>query len=122
MNVLSALKESNFEDTANCIPQPYQSYPELDSSIVVPYDLPLVLVPPEVIEMDSMSTDSGEDVQIKKEEWPEFFVRVFANDVSYFSNNLKTKIHIAALSGISGLQLPTWLCHPNGAVGHYRYL
>lgn len=84
MNTLTALKESDFEETANCIPQPYKSYPELDSSVVVPYDLPLVLVPPEVIELDSMSTDPGEDVQIKKEEWPEFFIRVFANDVSHY--------------------------------------
>lgn len=101
MNALGALKESNFEETANCIPQPYQSYPELDSSIVVPYDLPLVLVPPEVIEMDSMSTDSGEDVQIKKEEWPEFFVRVFANDVSFFETIYKSIQFIATPSDIS---------------------
>jgi len=44
--------------------------------------LPAVLVPPEVIELDAMSADSGEESSVKKEEWPEFFIRLFADDVS----------------------------------------
>jgi nuclear cap-binding protein subunit 1 len=77
------LKDSGFEGTENCVPQPYKNYPALDFSSVMPYDLPLVLVPPEVIEMETLSIDSGEESQIKKEDWPEFFVRVFPNDVCW---------------------------------------
>jgi nuclear cap-binding protein subunit 1 len=80
---LASLKDTEFEGTENCVPQPYKNYPTLDSSSVVPYDLPLVLVPPEVIEMETLSTDSGEETQVKKEDWPEFFIRVFPNDVSW---------------------------------------
>ena len=30
-----------------------------------------------------MSADSGEESQVKKEEWPEFFIRLFPSDVSF---------------------------------------
>ena len=45
------------------------------------FELPSVLVPPEVIELDSLSTDSGEDALVKKEEWAEYYLRLFDNDV-----------------------------------------
>lgn len=98
-----SLKDSGFDKTENCVPQPYKNYPSLDSSLVVPYDLPLVLVPPEVIEMESMSADSSEETQIKKEDWPEFFVRVFPNDVSSFSLDSSNDF----LSDVCGRCLPT---------------
>ncbi|KAF9526316.1 MIF4G like-domain-containing protein [Crepidotus variabilis] len=79
LNALTTLRDTSFEDSAICVPQPYNVYPTLDSSATRPYDLPLVLVPPEAVEMDS---DSDEDVQVKKEEWPEYFIRLFPNDVS----------------------------------------
>lgn len=63
------------------MPQPYKNSAEIDPTILTPYVLPAVLVPPEVIEFDSMSTDSGEESQVKKEEWPEFFIRLFPDDV-----------------------------------------
>lgn len=47
-----------------------------------PFDLPLVLVPPEIIELDGLAADSEEEAQVKKEEWPEYFLRLFDNDVS----------------------------------------
>lgn len=68
-------------ETAISFPRPYSDYPDLDPS-AVPFDLPSVLVPPEVIELDGLSTDSGEDAQVKKEEWPEYFIRLFDNDAS----------------------------------------
>ncbi|KDR74497.1 hypothetical protein GALMADRAFT_250474 [Galerina marginata CBS 339.88] len=82
LSSLIALNESNFKDTGSCIPQPYQNHPEIDPSVLSPYILPVVLVPPEVIELDSMSADSGEESQVKKEEWPEFFIQLFPDDVS----------------------------------------
>jgi len=83
LKTLLALKDSDFEETANCIPQPQKNFAGLDSSTVTPYDLPLVLVPPEVIEMDSLSAESGDETQVKKEDWPEFFVRLFPDDVCH---------------------------------------
>ena len=83
LNALLALKASDFEETANCITQPYKNYADLDAFTVTPYDLPLVLVPPEVIEMDSLSVESGDETQIKKEDWPEFFVRLFPDEVCH---------------------------------------
>lgn len=70
------MKETSFEETSNCVPQPYNDYEDLDLS---PYELPLVLVPPEAIELGE---GEEEDVQVRKEEWPEYFIRVFPNDVS----------------------------------------
>jgi nuclear cap-binding protein subunit 1 len=49
------------------------------------------LVPPEVIELDGMATDSSEDAQVKKEEWPEYYIALFDNDVGVFSDY--PKIH-----------------------------
>lgn len=51
---------------------------------VAPFEIPSVLVPPEVIELDGLSTDSGEDALVKKEEWPEFYLRLFDNDVRLY--------------------------------------
>jgi nuclear cap-binding protein subunit 1 len=50
----------------------------------VTFNLPSILVPPEVVELDSLSTESGEDALIKKEEWPEFYARLFDHDVRNF--------------------------------------
>lgn len=77
------LNQRDFDDVATCIPQPYKRYDNIDPSILARYDLPVVLVPPEVIELDSLSADSGEESQAKKQEWPEFFIRLFSNDVSF---------------------------------------
>jgi nuclear cap-binding protein subunit 1 len=51
----------------------------------VTFNLPSILVPPEVVELDSLSTESGEDALIKKEEWPEFYARLFDHDVRKIS-------------------------------------
>ncbi|KAJ7727907.1 armadillo-type protein [Mycena metata] len=67
LQALRTLDESDFAET--CILTEF-----------TPFELPSVLVPPEVIELDGLSTDSGEDAQVKKEEWPEYFFRLFDND------------------------------------------
>jgi nuclear cap-binding protein subunit 1 len=56
----------------------------MDASTLVPFDLPSVLVPPEVIELEVLSPESSEDAPIKKEEWPEYMLRLFDNDVRDF--------------------------------------
>ena len=69
---------SNFAQTSEAFLQPYKDLSEFPGP---PYDYPSVLVPPEVIELDGLSTDTGEDAQVKKEEWPQYHVRLFDNDV-----------------------------------------
>ncbi|PCH41554.1 hypothetical protein WOLCODRAFT_137465 [Wolfiporia cocos MD-104 SS10] len=76
---LRALNDGDFVQTADSFPQPYFDYPEYAET---PFDLPSVLVPPEVIELDGLTTDTGEDAQVKKEEWPQYYTRIFDNDVT----------------------------------------
>ncbi|TFY82925.1 hypothetical protein EWM64_g1090 [Hericium alpestre] len=78
VSVLKTLDAADFSDTASIYPQPYLDNPAL----ATPFDLPSVLVPPEVIELDGLATDSGEDALVKKEEWPEYHLRLFDNDVT----------------------------------------
>jgi nuclear cap-binding protein subunit 1 len=53
----------------------------MSTSTVAPFDLSLVLMPPEVIEFEVLSLESSEDAPIKKEEWPEYMLRLSDNDV-----------------------------------------
>ncbi|CCM03975.1 uncharacterized protein FIBRA_06131 [Fibroporia radiculosa] len=76
---LRIFKTDDFSQTADSFPQPYLELPEYTGSL---FDLPSVLVPPEVIELDGLTTDSGEDAQIKKEEWPQYYVQLFDNDIT----------------------------------------
>ncbi len=72
------MNASDFAQTAESFPQPYLDLPAYTATA---FDLPSVLVPPEIIELDSFSTDSGEDAPAKKEEWPDYYVRLFDSDV-----------------------------------------
>lgn len=83
ITTLRKLDENDFEDTSNCFPRPYEIYSPIDASVLKPYDLPPVLVPPEAIEMDSPDTSEGE-TPVKKDEWPEFFLRLFPSEVRLF--------------------------------------
>ncbi|TFK74356.1 hypothetical protein BDN72DRAFT_886358 [Pluteus cervinus] len=78
---LQLLDASDFAQSADSFPQPYATYPELTPG-AEPFSFPMVLVPPEVIELEGFSTDAGEDAQVKREEWPEYLLRLFDNDVS----------------------------------------
>ncbi|KAJ7762752.1 MIF4G like-domain-containing protein [Mycena maculata] len=82
LQTLRILDESDFAETASSFSQPYTGYEDPDPATFTPYNLPSVLVPPEVIELDGLSTDSGEDAQVKKEEWPEYFLPLFDNDIT----------------------------------------
>lgn len=82
LNILRKLDESDFEDTTNCLPRPYEIYSPIDPSVLKPYDLPPVLVPPEAMELDTMSPDTSDgETPVKKDEWPEFFLRLFPSEV-----------------------------------------
>ncbi|KAI0733404.1 MIF4G like-domain-containing protein [Fomitopsis betulina] len=76
---LNALKASDFAQTVDSFAQPYADF---SPSPAPPFEIPSVLVPPEVIELDGLTTETGEDAQVKKEEWPAYFVRLFDNDVT----------------------------------------
>ncbi|KAA1465941.1 hypothetical protein DENSPDRAFT_830650 [Dentipellis sp. KUC8613] len=75
---LKTLETADFAETESIYPQPYRDSPAL----LTPFDLPSVLVPPEVIELDGLSTEAGEDALVKKEEWPDYHLRLFDNDVT----------------------------------------
>lgn len=75
---LHILNSSDFAQIPDCFLQPYNHLPVYTEGT---FELPSVLVPPEVIELDSLSTDSGEDALVKKEEWAEYYLRLFDNDV-----------------------------------------
>ena len=72
------LNASDFSQVEDSFPQPYKNGPIPSSPI---FSLPSILVPPEVVELDSLSTDSGEDSLVKKEEWSDFYIRLFDNEV-----------------------------------------
>ncbi|KAI0676720.1 cap binding protein 80-PB [Trametes maxima] len=76
---LQTLNSSDFAQTADSYPQPYTEFPPWTQEA---FNLPGVLVPPEVIELDGLTTESGEDAQPKKEEWPQCYVRLFENDTT----------------------------------------
>ncbi|KAJ8592671.1 hypothetical protein M405DRAFT_28898 [Rhizopogon salebrosus TDB-379] len=75
--VLKALDFSEFAEVSESFPQPYLDFPDLDPTESAPFELPAILVPPEVIELDGLATDAGEDAQVKKEEWPHYFLHLF---------------------------------------------
>jgi nuclear cap-binding protein subunit 1 len=79
--VLKTLNSADFANASDNFPQPYLERPPLTTA---PFDLPSVLVPPEVIELDGLATDSSEDAQVKKEEWPEYYISLFDNEVLPF--------------------------------------
>ncbi|KAG1739921.1 MIF4G like-domain-containing protein [Suillus paluster] len=80
--VLKALDSSEFVEASESFPQPYLDFPDLDPTESAPFELPAILVPPEVIELDGLATDAGEDAQVKKEDWPQYFVHLFDNDTT----------------------------------------
>lgn len=78
--MLKTLESSDFLDQTS-IPQPYLEGEDLDPVACPPFELPSILVPPEVIELDGLAADAGEESQAKKEEWPEYWMRLFDNAV-----------------------------------------
>ncbi|KAI0318093.1 MIF4G like-domain-containing protein [Amylostereum chailletii] len=81
VEALKALDSEDFSEVAFIYPQPYANY---DGSQVEDqlYDLPSVLVPPDAIELEGLDSDSGEGAIVKKEEWPDYFLRLFDSEVT----------------------------------------
>ncbi|KAI0034391.1 MIF4G like-domain-containing protein [Vararia minispora EC-137] len=79
VSALKALDVNDFEQLGSVHPQPYTDAgaPDIDK-----YDLPSVLVPPDAMELDGLVPDASEDTPVKKEEWPEFYLSLFADDVT----------------------------------------
>jgi hypothetical protein len=120
LQTLRTLDESDFAETASSFSQPYADYADLDSTTFTPYNLPSVLVPPEVIELDGLSTDSGEDAQVKKEEWPEYLLRLFDNDVC--PRRALRRSHIDYPVDYPRSQNPRRLCRPHRPFRYPRYI
>lgn len=76
--VLSALEKSDFADSGSNV-QPYSSY----KSDFSPYfDLPSATVPPEAMELEALADGAEESAPtIKNDEWPEYRLRLFPDDV-----------------------------------------
>ncbi|KAJ3570164.1 hypothetical protein NP233_g4582 [Leucocoprinus birnbaumii] len=81
LTALDTLNEGDFSGTADCIPQPYLRG-TADETAISKYELPSVLVPPEIIEVEGITSEAGSEAQIKKEEWPEYYFRIFTSEVS----------------------------------------
>jgi nuclear cap-binding protein subunit 1 len=58
---LRTLDASDFAEIFTTFPQPYADYPGLDTSVSVPFHLPVVLVPPEIVELDGISSEASEE-------------------------------------------------------------
>ncbi|EGO01454.1 hypothetical protein SERLA73DRAFT_166017 [Serpula lacrymans var. lacrymans S7.3] len=80
--LLKSLEASNFAESSPAFPRPYLEYPDPENTTSGPFELPSILVPPEVIELDGLATDAGEDAQIKKEDWPEYYLHLFDNTIT----------------------------------------
>ncbi|KAH8074940.1 MIF4G like-domain-containing protein [Cristinia sonorae] len=77
LTALEVMYEDGFAQGSECFPRPYV---EVITEGSVVFALPSVLVPPEVIELDGLSSES--DILVKKADWAEFHIRIFDNDVT----------------------------------------
>ena len=76
---LTALDRSDFSDAGASTVQPYSSYKEGFSPY---FDLPSATVPPEAMELESLADGTeGNAPSVKTEEWPEYRIRLFPDDV-----------------------------------------
>lgn len=77
---LQTLSAADFTQAADAVPRPYADYPSWTED---QYELDDQLVPPENEELDTLPGESGEaaPVNIKKDEWPQCYIRLFDDDV-----------------------------------------
>ena len=99
--VLQKQHENNFVEEVDSYVRPYAAYEAYPTS----FELPSVLVPPEVIELDAFSNDLGEEP--KKEEWSEYSIRLFDNEVRLYH------ITITRCSHLQPRSLPTQIPEPD---------
>lgn len=80
--MLRGLAESSFSDCASSFLHPYEDDVKKEDEHSPYFDLPSVLVPPEVIELANLDDGEEDNVPVQKaEEWPEYRIRLFDNDV-----------------------------------------
>jgi len=90
MSLLSALRQllaSKFSEDVGIFPQPYADFPSLNPETSPPFDLPSVLVPPEVIEIENLVPsgnvyEDGRTVS-KRQEMPQYYLVLFDNEASH---------------------------------------
>lgn len=89
MSLLSALQQllaSGFSEDLGIFPEPYDDLPSFDPEVSPSFDLPSVLVPPEVIEIENLDLGSSifQDgkAENKREEMPQYYLSLFDNEVS----------------------------------------
>ncbi|KIY69445.1 cap binding protein 80-PB [Cylindrobasidium torrendii FP15055 ss-10] len=70
-----SLENAEFSSLEAPFPRPYSKYDDFSGDGFV---IPAVLVPPEAME----ESGSEEEAPVRKDEWPEYFVRLFDNDVT----------------------------------------
>jgi hypothetical protein len=106
---MKTLNSQDFANLSDIFPQPYLDGPE---SVLPPFDLPSVLVPPEVVDMDALGESSGEEAQVKREEWPEYHLTLFDNDVIpfYLRVSFLKLAHIVLSADSSGSDDARRLC------------
>ncbi|KIY47596.1 hypothetical protein FISHEDRAFT_45060 [Fistulina hepatica ATCC 64428] len=76
--LLAVLRAEDTDGDEYVFPRPYLRI-AADSSLpsdFVPFSLPVVLVPPEVVDLDEGAVDTSRD------DWPEYYLRLFGNDVT----------------------------------------
>lgn len=95
MNLLSSLRHllsKSFSEDIGIFSQPYAEFSGTVSEESSPFDLPPVLVPPEVIEIDSMDLGGTmyEDTKTnKREELPHYYLTLFDNEVNLYAHIIR---------------------------------
>ena len=78
--VLKELDANEFKDASRCYLEPYFDVEAKGSPQF--FDLPVVLVPPEAIDIENMGSGSEAGASpAKNEEWPEYRISLFDDDV-----------------------------------------
>ncbi|THH11263.1 hypothetical protein EW145_g774 [Phellinidium pouzarii] len=80
IEILKALDESGFSESASSFIHPYDPKTE---GFPPYFDLPSVLVPPEAMELETLTDGTDDNVPVlRNEEWPEYRLRLFDNNVT----------------------------------------
>ncbi|KAL5508487.1 CBC1 [Sanghuangporus vaninii] len=80
ITVLKTFNDRDFSESNSIFLTPYSAKSDDPSPY---FDLPSVLVPPEAIELESLSGEAAENLTVpKNEEWPEYRIRLFDNTVT----------------------------------------
>lgn len=80
--MLKDLDANDFQNASQSYLEPFLAVESKGSPHF--FDLPVVLVPPEAMDMDNMGSGSENQSSASKcEEWPEYRISLFDNDVRF---------------------------------------